>query len=141
MPPHWDSHRLTEMEIWQIAIDWIRFNNAKTNSQEQFDTYWAHEKELNLLFDEHYEDLWRLILVIHSLDKSPTIKGLLSAGPIENLLGAAGEQFIDRVEIMARFDPSFAKVLGGVWKYTMSDEVWARLQKVWDRRGWDGIPE
>jgi hypothetical protein len=56
-------------------------------------------------------------------------------------MGKRGEQFIDRVEIMARFDPSFAKALGGVWQNGMSDEVWARLQAVWDRRGWDNIPE
>jgi hypothetical protein len=132
---------MTETEIWQVAIDWIRFHSAPMNSQEQFDTAWATTKQLDLVLDEEFEDLWRLILVIHSLDKSPKILGILSAGPIEDLLGRSGEQFIDRVELVARFDPSFAKVLGGVWQNSMSNEVWTRLQAAWDRRGWDNIPE
>jgi hypothetical protein len=111
---------MKETEIWQIAIDWIRYYSASKNSQEQFDTAWATTKQLDLSLDEQYEDLWKLILVIHSLDKSPKIMQVLSAGPIEDLLGKSGEQFIDRVEIMARFDPSFAKVLGGVWQNGMS---------------------
>jgi hypothetical protein len=94
---------VTETEIWQIAMDWIRYHGAQRNSQEQFDTNWAATKELDFWLDGQYEDLWRLILVIHSLDKLQNIMGLLAAGPIENLLGSAGEQFIDRVERMARF--------------------------------------
>jgi hypothetical protein len=66
---------------------------------------------------------------------------VLSAGPIEGLLSHFGESYIVRVEEKAREDPAFAKVLGGVWQHTMSDEIWSRLQAVWDRRGWDGIPE
>ena len=74
-------------------------------------------------------------------DQSIAIRMALSAGPIENLLALHGEKFIDRVGAEARTDPTFAKVLGGVWKNRMSDSVWERLQSVWDRRGWDGVPE
>jgi hypothetical protein len=56
-------------------------------------------------------------------------------------LAQHGDNFIDRVEAMAQSDPEFAKVLGGVWQNSMSDALWQRIQVVWDRRGWDGIPE
>jgi len=55
---------------------------------------------------------------------------VLSAGPIEDLLAIHGESFIERVEVEARKDPAFAKVLGGVWKNRMNDTIWARLQAV-----------
>jgi hypothetical protein len=43
---------------------------------------------------------------------------------------------IPLVETEARSDPRFAKLPGGVWKNRMADEVWSRLQAVWDlRRG------
>lgn len=58
---------------------------------------------------------------------------------MEDLLSGHGAQFIDRVEAQARSDPQFAMFLGGVWRFQMADEVWARVQAVWDRRGWDGI--
>jgi hypothetical protein len=135
------ERKVTENEIWRIAIDWIRFHVAERNSQEQFDTAWADTKALDLLLDGHYEELWNLILAIHSLDQSNKIKEVLSAGLVEDLLGQSGEKFIGRIEEKAKGDPAFAKVLGGVWQGQMSQDIWARVQAVWDRRGWDGIPE
>ena len=132
---------VTENDIWRVAIDWIRFHHAKRNSQEQFDTAWATTEAMDFVLDGHYEELWNLILVIHSMDQSERIRGMLSAGPIEDLLSERGEMFISRVEQKAKSDPTFAKVLGGVWRSAMSEEVWAKLQAVWDRRGWDGIPD
>jgi hypothetical protein len=117
------------------------FNTAERNSQEQFDTAWADTKSLDLLLEEQYEDLWNLIMAIHFLDQSDKIMGILSAGPVEDLLGQSGERFIGRMEEKAKSDPRFTRVLGGVWRNDMSEDVWARVQAVWDRTGWDGIPE
>jgi hypothetical protein len=132
---------LTDTDIFLIAIDWIRYTVAGMTSQERFDTAWASSIQIDMVLEERFEDLWRLILAIHSLDQSTEVMQLLSAGPIEDLLAKRGQDFIDRVETRAKSEPSFARVLGGVWKSTMSDEIWSRLQAVWDRRGWDGIPE
>jgi hypothetical protein len=52
-----------------------------------------------------------------------------------------GERYIDRVEEKARKDPAFAKLLGGVWQNSMSDEIWSRLQAVCDRKGWNGMQQ
>jgi hypothetical protein len=109
-------------------------------SAEGSETLWAIE-EIDLFFDDKSEELWQLILKIHERDHSIAIQQVLSAGPIENLLSKFGERYIERVEDKARKDPAFAEVLGGVWQNNMPDEIWARLQAVWDRRGWDGIPE
>ncbi len=84
---------------------------------------------------------WRVILLIWSMDQSVETMQCLSAGEIEDLLSRNGPEMIPLVEAEARRDPSFARLLGGVWKNRMTDEVWSRLQAVWDRRGWDGIPE
>jgi len=65
----------------------------------------------------------------------------LSAGPLEDLLAMHGPAIIDRVEAEAARDPTFAKLLGGVWQNRMTDEVWARVQAARDRRGWDGNPD
>jgi hypothetical protein len=83
----------------------------------------------------------RVILLIWSLDQSAQTMQGLSAGEIENLLSRNGTEMIPLVEAEACRDRSFAKLLGGVWKNRMTDEVRSRLQAVWDRRGWDDIPE
>jgi hypothetical protein len=69
------------------------------------------------------------------------MQSVLAAGPLEDLFGWHGAQFIGRVEQEARNDPSFAQLLGGVWKSTIPENIWLRVQAVWNRRGWDGIPE
>lgn len=101
---------------------------------------WVSDREYDLLHADP-ESLWMLILAIYHLDQSPQIDQVLSAGPIEDLLAAHGEAFIKRVEAEAKRDPSFAFTLGGVWQNSMTDSVWQRLQRVWDRRGWDGMPK
>jgi hypothetical protein len=132
---------LTDTDIYLIAINWVRYTLSKKGSQEYFDTSWASSIQIDMVLEQRFEDLWRLILAIHNLDQSMEVAALLSAGPIEDLLGGRGDEFIGQIETKAKGDPSFAKVLGGVWQGNMTDENWDRLQRVWDRRGWDGIPE
>jgi len=131
---------MTQEEIDRLAKDWIAYWYAPKDSELRIQLHWATEREYDLL-DGDPETLWKLILAIHSLDQSPRIDKVLSAGPIEDLLAKHGESFIDHVEAEARRDPTFASTLGGVWKNNMTDEVWERLQAVWDRRGWDGTPK
>jgi hypothetical protein len=130
---------MTQEELDNLADNWIRYRYAPRNSAEAEATAWATD-----LYDLEYDDpesLWLLILNIHGKDQSARVQEVLSAGPVEDLLAKHGEKFIDRVEAEAQKDPKFAKLLGGVWKNDMTDEIWNRLQAVWDRSGWDGIPE
>ncbi len=118
----------------------IRMTRAGSGSQIYEDNFWAFEA-LDDLLSEDPEEGWLTILRILQLDQSPSIMENLSAGPLEDLLARHGPAFIDRVEAEAARDATFAKLLGGVWRNEMTDEVWARVQAVRDRRGWDGIPE
>ena len=87
------------------------------------------------------EDTWEIILGILAQAPSDRALGSLAAGPLEDLLSRHGPSIIERVEREAHHNPAFASLLGGVWQHTMPDEIWARVTTVWDRRGWDGIPE
>ena len=130
---------MTQQELDNLADNWIRCRYAPRGSAEAEATAWATD-----LYDLEYDDpetLWLLILAIHAKDQSWRIRKVLSAGPVEDLLAKHGERFIDRVETEARKNPKFAKLLGGVWMNSMTDEIWSRVQAVWDRRGWDGVPE
>lgn len=130
---------MTHDAIAELAEAWIRYWRAAENSPEREDFNLAMKFQ-----DIEYhkpEILWAMILAIHTRDQSAHVDQVLSAGPLENLLALHGEHFIDRVESEAKTDPSFASLLGGVWKNRMSEAVWQRVQTVWDRRGWDGILE
>jgi len=130
---------MTHEELLALADAWITYWLAPIGSQEREATAWATD-----LYEFEHEDpetLWQLILTIHSKDHSPRIQEVLSAGPFETLLDKYGEKFIERIEVQARQDPPFAKLLGGVWLNSMTNSISLRVQSVWDRRGWDGIPE
>jgi len=126
---------MTPDGVAELADAWIRYWSAPENSPER--------EDFDLAMKFHHieyhqpEILWAMILAIHTRDQSMHIGGVLSAGPLENLLALHGEEFIERVELEARRDPSFATLLGRVWKNQMSETVWKRVQAVWDGRGGD----
>lgn len=123
-----------------LARAYIARQKAERKTEQSDALFWTHERT-NYLTKYLPRKAWRVILLIWSMDQSIETMQNLSAGEIEELLSRNGPEMISFVEAEARRDPSFSKLLGGVWKNRMTDEVWSRLQAVWDRRGWDGIPE
>jgi hypothetical protein len=133
---------VTEEALDNLADAWIRYYHAPEGSAERFETSWAATEETSLLFlGKRSEELWQLILKIHERDQSIVIQRMLSAGAVEGLMARFGERYIDRVEEKARKDPAFAKLLGGVWRNSISDEIWSRLQAVCDHKGWSGMQQ
>jgi len=76
------------------------------------------------------ELLWQLILAIHSRDQSDDVQCVLAAGPLEDLLVDHGSAFIEVVEQQAKDDPAFARLLRGVYRRSMSDDVWRRVTDI-----------
>lgn len=87
----------------------------------------AGQSVVMMNFTARPERQWQFILaaVAHA---SGDELGHIAAGPIEHLLGKHGEQYIEKVEQHAEADPKFARMLTDVWKYMMTDEVWARVE-------------
>jgi hypothetical protein len=124
------------IEEW---IVWATWQNDPEN-QGEVNAELIGFDEFDWVVRQHPEHAWECILATVADPRAKPYLGTLAAGPIEDLLGLHGDTFIDRVEQEARRSPLFAWTLGGVWKCQMTDEIWARIQQVWNRRGWDGIP-
>lgn len=73
---------------------------------------------------------WQFILKAVKSAASDSELFAIAAGPMEHLLGAYGPDFIEQVEEAAKKDTKFAKLLTGVWKHTMQEDVWARVQAI-----------
>ena len=125
-----------EFKFDSLVEAWIRVM-LKESSDEHDPDFWAFSN-LDRMIDDEPENAWSIILEILRRNQSSEILEVLSAGPVEDLLARHGEAFIERVENEARNDEDFAKLLGGVWQNTMSNEIYARVQRVWNRKGWDG---
>jgi hypothetical protein len=76
------------------------------------------------------EDAWKIIDAIRRLDGTDLILSNLAAGPLEDLLVAHGDKFLDRLEALAQDDQRFRKLLGGTWQKSMPDKLWARIKAI-----------
>lgn len=56
--------------------------------------------------------------------------GNIAAVSLEGLLGRYGDACIEAVEDEASRDAKFARMVTMAWQFTMSDEVWTRLQAI-----------
>lgn len=130
---------MNEQELALLAADWVFYWHAPEGSAAKELLFTACEREWELV-EKNPEEAWQFILLTLKLDGSPRIQEVLSAGPLEDLLSKHGEAMIGSVENEARSNPSFASLLGGVWQNAMSESVWSRVQAVWNRSGWDGLP-
>ena len=126
----------------QLVDGWLTYQHASDESGIGPENLLSAESEVMDLTYDDPEALWRFIVCAIRDRRSDEVqvREVLAAGPLEDLLTKSGPNFIDRVEAEARTNPRFASLLGGVWQNSMSDDIWDRVRKVWDRRGWDGIP-
>ena len=96
-----------------------------------------HEKELNSWVDDALyaamqhdaEYAFRIIEAINEQDSDQSQIEVFAAGPVEDLLVHHGETVIQNVVALASRDDNFARVLGGVWKRDMADNVWELVLK------------
>jgi hypothetical protein len=104
---------------------------------------WVRRKEGDFTIDEKIEQSvvlmnlvappevqWVFILAAMDRAEGDETLGHLAAGPVEHLLGHHGDAYIERIEAEALRSPRFLRMMSGVWRYMMSDAVWARVQSV-----------
>lgn len=125
-------------DLGSLAEAWVQHWQEPEGSDARESLSWATDREWDLVREDP-DAAWFLILDILRRNKSIEIAEVLSAGPLEDLLAKHGNDVIERVERQAKSSPEFASLLGGVWKNAMTDDVWNRVQAVWDRRGWDYV--
>lgn len=115
-------------EMNRIAEAWIELYRLPEDSPEREHRYWSHDRLWELV-QEDPEAAWRIIQIVRC-EGSDVILSNLAAGPLEDLLVAHGDQFIDRIEALAQRDAQFRKLLGAVWQNSMSAKLWRRIEAV-----------
>lgn len=125
------------MDINKVAQAWIEMWNLDVDDPARDQFEWVEDFEYNAVY-KNPEIAIDLVLEVLNLNQSNSIFEVLSAGPLEQVLAEHGAKVIERVENLARTNKDFSLLLGGVWKNAMTDDVWARVQQVQNRSGWDG---
>lgn len=116
------------MDLNDIVDAWIAATVAEKRSPEREANWWAIEQVIHWSLHLQGEQLWQFVTAAYKRNLSDKAVGALAAGPLEDLLAKQGPEFIDRVEELARKDPKFNHLLGGVWRNSMTTDVWERVQ-------------
>ena len=128
----------------ELAADWI------ASQKDGADEDWSGHLAQFLLIDfpqVEPELTWESIrLVMQAYQEADfyaeeeteaqTVCGVLAAGPLENLLSFHGGSFIERVEEEARCDRRMAWLLGGVYQFEMTEDIWHRVRLAADDSYW-----
>jgi hypothetical protein len=114
-------------DISGLAAIWIRFQRSPKGSVEYEELFWVVDRMMELC-DSEPSAAWNVIQEAVALDQSDEILGMVGAGPFEDLMTNHGAFLIDKVESCARTNPAFRRMLGVVWKSTITDDVWIRLK-------------
>lgn len=120
----WD--RLSDSDWDAFAQSWIsELEGSGADAESEIG-----QSVVMMNFSARPEQQWKFILatVTHASDEETL--GHIAAGPVEHLLGKHGEGYIDKVEQRAETDPLLARMMLGVWKYMMTDEVWERVENL-----------
>ena len=118
----WD--KLNDAEWASFADAWLAELRGESDSKDDnggMSVTWMG-------FTARPERQWKFICLAASRASTDDELAHIAAGPVECLLGHHGAEFIDEVEREAARSPQFARMLTGVWKYMMPDDVWARIQ-------------
>ena len=130
----WDQMTSSDWDAFAKAwLAELRMDSSPPESDDESDEDdWASvgEAVTFMNFTAGPDQQWQFICSAVAQADSDDELGHIAAGPVEHLLGWHGEGFIARVEAQAAGDGKFARMLTGVWKHTMTDEVWARVQAV-----------
>lgn len=110
-----------------LAEAWLRCEAGPPNEKNR--DFWAADRMRDLVSGDP-ETAWQVIDVIWRLDQSDRALANLAAGPVEDLLAHHGEAFIDRITLLARREPVFRKLLGGVWRNNIAEPVWQKLKSI-----------
>jgi len=87
--------------------------------------------DLDVMVYEDPENAWLVIDSARRMTQDDRMLANIAAGPLENLLSKHGEQFIDRVEALAKADEHFAYLMTGVWERNkMSESLVARIKAI-----------
>lgn len=119
--------------IDELALNWISTTEALIQSRESENKIVgniASSKLDEIVYDDP-EVGWLVINSARKIIKSERIMANLAAGPLENLVRAHAEKFIDRFEKLAKEDEDFAYLLSGVWlSKKLPPDLIARIERI-----------
>jgi len=119
------------LSVPDLARAWVEQHSKSDRDRD--DNLFAmadYERELR---EEDPDRAIDLILEVLKIETNPVLLSMLAAGPLEDVISMAT---IDRIEREAAVDQRFRHLLGGVWYFSASEELKARLDALIGDKRW-----
>lgn len=119
-----------------FVADWLSYHSELerqgylTKSKEVGSQYFGSIDSLDEMVRTDPEDGWNAIQMIFSGCETDFQRACLAGGLLEDLLAKHGPQFIDRIESAAKTNEGFRELLTGVWRNTIDNVVWERVERL-----------
>lgn len=105
---------------------WIEYH---TDAEASSELFWAWE-QVNETVNGSPEEGWPLIMALVEAAPNYLVLASVAVGPLEDLIVKHSEQFIARIEVLARQSENFRKSLTGVWcDGDIPNEIQQRIQR------------
>jgi len=118
---------MTSFDADALVDAYIEAQNLGSITNANHPLWWSVEYFMDIDNHEKANHVWIYILRIIEKQPSEKVLGMIGAGPLEDLINQYGDKFIEKIEIEARTNPQFRKVLSFVWRQDTDDEIWSRV--------------
>ncbi len=114
---------MDELKKTQLIAAWILAQEEEDDDAQAIQTF-------ALLPNENPALCWELILRIHAEPISKSVRAILAASPLEDLLVYHGKEFFPKVKAVALKDPLFRQMLGEVWLDKKKSPIWQEFYEL-----------
>ena len=116
--------------VESLLIEWLGNIGEKSGFPSSEKSLIAFDK-INEIVESGADSAWVIIetgIEIYGDDEYRL--GQIAAGPLEDALSFHGAVLIEWVEKKAQTNEALLKMLGMLYKFQMSDQVWKRVQRL-----------
>lgn len=113
-----------------ISQGWVRFHLCDPNHRDENNPDFQFVEELDKLISSNTSNAIDVIVSIVVNNDDDMILSNVAAGPMEDLLRGATLEDIAKIERLSIEIPKFKRMLGGVWKNSIPDDIWLRIVKI-----------
>ncbi len=123
------TDELDEAAASDLARRWLA--NLRSTREEADSSKWsdpeAFDDVLDLMMGDDVVSAWQVAMAMWQQANSDGEQRAIAVGPLETLLRHHGSELLPRVEALAIADPTFSRVLRGIYTHSPIAELVARL--------------
>ena len=123
--PITDNWKHLSQQDWQdFANAWIAELSGASSDED------LGQKVVLMNFTASPDQQWKFLVAAVNSARTDDHLMAIAAGPLEHLLTKHGDEYISLVELESKNSKAFANAVAGVWRYSMNNDVWSRVQAI-----------